>query len=106
KVGVRTQSKGKRSAAADQPLELTELVQSLISIFTAQGASSTSASNDDTTSEVLKVLKDMISLYEINNALFFKSLKFLGGSNEYNYRLMFLGIDLEQRVGFLEALLS
>ncbi|KAF6157317.1 hypothetical protein GIB67_004255, partial [Kingdonia uniflora] len=56
-VGVRTQSKGKRSAVVVQPLKPTELVQSLISTFTAQGTSSTSTSNDDTTSEVLKVLK-------------------------------------------------
>ncbi|KAF6136615.1 hypothetical protein GIB67_016071 [Kingdonia uniflora] len=105
-VGVRTQSKGKRSAATVQPLEPTELVQSLKFAFTAQGTSSTFDSNEDTISEVLKVLKDMVSSYEIDNALFFKSLKFLGGSNEDNYRLMFMGIEPEQRVGFLEALLS
>ncbi|KAF6163690.1 hypothetical protein GIB67_036150 [Kingdonia uniflora] len=93
-VGVRTQSKGKRSAAAVQPVEPTELVQSLISALTAQGSSSTSASNDDTSSEVLRVLKDMVSSYEIDNTLFFKSLKFFGGSNEHTYRLMFLGLDL------------
>ncbi|KAF6144387.1 hypothetical protein GIB67_024614 [Kingdonia uniflora] len=58
-VGVRTQSKWKISATTVQPLEPMELVQSLIFAFTAQGESSTSASNDDTTSEVLKVLKDM-----------------------------------------------
>ncbi|KAF6171382.1 hypothetical protein GIB67_009523, partial [Kingdonia uniflora] len=39
-VGVRTQSNRKRSATAVQPLEPTELVQSLISAFTAQSASS------------------------------------------------------------------
>ncbi|KAF6165749.1 hypothetical protein GIB67_012646 [Kingdonia uniflora] len=94
-VGVRTQSKRKRLAATVQPLESTELVQSLITAFTAQRASSTSTSNDDTTSKVLKVLKDIVSSYEIDNALFFKSLKFLGGSNEHNYRLMFLGLEPE-----------
>ncbi|KAF6176133.1 hypothetical protein GIB67_023424 [Kingdonia uniflora] len=105
-VGVRTQSKEKRSAVVVQPVEPTELIQSLISVLTAQGSSSTSTSNDDTSSEVLKVLKDMVSSYEIDNALFFKSLKFLGGSNERTCKLMFLGLDLEQRVGFLESLLS
>ncbi|KAF6169363.1 hypothetical protein GIB67_016533, partial [Kingdonia uniflora] len=80
--------------------------QSLLSAFTAQGASSTSTSNDDTTSKVLKILKDMVSSYEIDNALFFKSLKFLRGKDEHNYRLMFLGLEPEQRVGFLESLLS
>ncbi|KAF6154057.1 hypothetical protein GIB67_018979 [Kingdonia uniflora] len=55
---------------------------------------------------VLKVLKDTVSSYEIDNALFFKSLKLLEGSNEHTYRLMFLGLDPEQRFGFLEALLS
>ncbi|KAF6134785.1 hypothetical protein GIB67_002186 [Kingdonia uniflora] len=35
-VGVRTQSNWRRSAAAVQSLEPTELVQSLISAFTAQ----------------------------------------------------------------------
>ncbi|KAF6153993.1 hypothetical protein GIB67_037697 [Kingdonia uniflora] len=83
-VGIRTQSKGKRSAAAVQPVEPSELVQSLISA--AQGSSSTSASNDNTSSEVLRVLKDMVNSYEIDKALFFKSLKFLGGSNEHTYR--------------------
>ncbi|KAF6154682.1 hypothetical protein GIB67_000566 [Kingdonia uniflora] len=82
-VDVRTQSKGKRSIAAVQPVEPTELVQSLIFTLTAQGSSSTSASNDDTSSEVQRVLKDMVSSYEIDNTLFFKSLKFLGGSNEH-----------------------
>ncbi|KAF6156754.1 hypothetical protein GIB67_033223 [Kingdonia uniflora] len=33
-------------------------------------------------------------------------LKFLGGSNEHTYRLMFIRLHLEQRVSFLEALLS
>ncbi|KAF6164342.1 hypothetical protein GIB67_029225 [Kingdonia uniflora] len=94
-VGVRTQSKGKILAAVVQPLEPTELVQSLISTFTAQGACSTSASNDDTTFEVLKVLKDMVSSYEIDNTLFFKSLMFLRGRDEHNYRLMFLGLEPE-----------
>ncbi|KAF6169474.1 hypothetical protein GIB67_004755 [Kingdonia uniflora] len=103
-VGVRTQSKGKRSAAAVQLVEPTKLVQSLISVLIAQGSSSASASNDDTSFEVLKVLKDIVSSYVIDNTLFFKSLKFLGGSNENTYRLMFLGLDPEQRVGFLEAL--
>ncbi|KAF6152602.1 hypothetical protein GIB67_013049 [Kingdonia uniflora] len=105
-VGVRTQSKGKRSAKVVQPVEPSELVQSLIFALTAQGSSSTSASTDDTSSEFLRVLKDIVSSYEIDNALFFKSLKFLGGSNEHTYRLMFLGLDPEQRVSFLEALLS
>ncbi|KAF6137501.1 hypothetical protein GIB67_031780 [Kingdonia uniflora] len=72
----------------------------------ARGASSTYASNDDTTSEVLKVLKDMVSSYEIDNALFFKGLKFSGGKDEHNYRVMFLGLEPEQCVGFLEAFLS
>ncbi|KAF6158889.1 hypothetical protein GIB67_012306 [Kingdonia uniflora] len=76
-VGVRTQSKRKKSAAAVQPLELTELVQSLISVFTAQGVSTTSTNNYDTTSEVLKVLKDMVNSYEMDNVLYSKSLKFL-----------------------------
>ncbi|KAF6165183.1 hypothetical protein GIB67_000767, partial [Kingdonia uniflora] len=52
---------------------------------------------DDHSSEVLRVLKDMVSSYEIDNTLFFKSLKFLGGSNEHIYRMMFLGLDPEQR---------
>ncbi|KAF6137161.1 hypothetical protein GIB67_030925 [Kingdonia uniflora] len=105
-VGVKTQSKRKILVAAAQPVESSELVQSLISALTAQGSSSTSASNDDTFPEFLRALKDMVSSYEIDNALFFKSLKFLGGSNEHTYRLMFLGLDLEQRIGFLEALLG
>ncbi|KAF6159954.1 hypothetical protein GIB67_033038 [Kingdonia uniflora] len=58
-VGVRTQSNQRRLVAAVQPLEPTESVQYLISAFTAQGASSTSASNDDPSTEVAKVLKDM-----------------------------------------------
>ncbi|KAF6165286.1 hypothetical protein GIB67_042702 [Kingdonia uniflora] len=54
------QSNWRRSAVAAQPLEPTELVQSLISAFTAQGASSTSyASNDDPSTEITNVLKDM-----------------------------------------------
>ncbi|KAF6140476.1 hypothetical protein GIB67_010306 [Kingdonia uniflora] len=89
-----------------QPVESSELVQSLISALTAQGSSSTSQSSDDHSSEVLRVLKDMVSSYEIDNTLLFKSLKFLGGSNEHIYRMMFLGLDPEQRVGFLEALLG
>ncbi|KAF6139459.1 hypothetical protein GIB67_018417 [Kingdonia uniflora] len=96
----------KRPATAVQPVESSELVQYLISALTAQGSSSTSQSSDDHSSEVLRVLKDMVSSYEIDNALFFKSLKFLGGSNEHIYRMMFLGLDPEQRVGFLEALLG
>ncbi|KAF6148190.1 hypothetical protein GIB67_011965, partial [Kingdonia uniflora] len=104
-VGGETQSKRKRPAKAVQPVESSELVQSLISALTAQGSSSTSQSSDDHSSEVLRVLKDMVSSYEIDNALFFKSLKFLRGSNEHIYRMMFLGLDPEQRVGFLEALL-
>ncbi|KAF6137139.1 hypothetical protein GIB67_030903 [Kingdonia uniflora] len=84
----------------------TELIQSLIFAFTAQGASSTSASNDDPSTEVAKLLKDMISSYEIDNVLFFKSLKFLGGKDEHNYRLMFLALEAKQRACFLEAILS
>ncbi|KAF6146711.1 hypothetical protein GIB67_008997 [Kingdonia uniflora] len=76
-VGVRTQSKGKRSAVAVQPLEPIELV-----------------------------LQNMVSSYEIDNTLFFKSLKFLEGSNERTYRLMLLRLRPEQRAGFLEALMS
>ncbi|KAF6139104.1 hypothetical protein GIB67_010830 [Kingdonia uniflora] len=105
-VGVRTQSKRKRSTVAVQPIEPSKLVQSLIFVLTTQGSSSSSASNDGTSSEVLRVLKDMVSSYEIDNALFFKSLKFLEGSNEHTYKLMILGIDPEQCVGFFEALLS
>ncbi|KAF6163393.1 hypothetical protein GIB67_029242 [Kingdonia uniflora] len=104
--GGQTQSKRKKPATAVQPVESSELVQSLISALTAQGSSSTSQSSDDHSFEVLRVLKDMVSSYEIDNALFFKSLKFLGGSNEHIYRMMFLGLDLEQRVSFLEALLG
>ncbi|KAF6152028.1 hypothetical protein GIB67_010602 [Kingdonia uniflora] len=100
------QSSRRRSAAAVQPLEPTELVQSLISAFTAQGASHTSGSNDDTSDAVVQVLQEMVSSFEIDNKLFFKSLKFLGGSNEHTYRLMFLRLHPEQRVGFLEALMS
>ncbi|KAF6134789.1 hypothetical protein GIB67_002190 [Kingdonia uniflora] len=100
------QSNRRRSAATVQPLEPTELVQSLISGFTAQGASHTSRSNDNTSDAVVQVLQEMVSSYEIDNELFFKSLKFLGGSNEHTYRLMFLRFRLEQRVGFLEALMS
>ncbi|KAF6142777.1 hypothetical protein GIB67_023259, partial [Kingdonia uniflora] len=48
-------SKEKRSATAVQQLEPMELVQYLISAFTAQGASSTFTSNDNTTSKVLKI---------------------------------------------------
>ncbi|KAF6159033.1 hypothetical protein GIB67_022188 [Kingdonia uniflora] len=83
-VGVQTQSNRKRSAAAFQPfqpLEPTELVQSLIAAITDQGTSSTSVSKDNTTSEVLKVLQDMVSSSEIDNELFFKSLTFFGGDN-------------------------
>ncbi|KAF6150771.1 hypothetical protein GIB67_020854, partial [Kingdonia uniflora] len=79
------QSNQRRLAAAVQPLEPTELVQSQISAFTAQGASHTSGSNDDTSDAVVQVLQEMVSSYEIDNALFFKSLKFLGGSNEHTY---------------------
>ncbi|KAF6164496.1 hypothetical protein GIB67_025322 [Kingdonia uniflora] len=100
------QSSRRRSAAAVQPLELMELVQSLISEFTAQGASHTSGSNDDTSDAAVQVLQEMVSSYEIDNALFFKSLKFLGGSNEHTYRLMFIRLRPEQRVSFLEALMS
>ncbi|KAF6149706.1 hypothetical protein GIB67_017439 [Kingdonia uniflora] len=62
------QSSRRRSAAAVQPLEPMELV-----------------------------LQEMVSSYEIDNALFFKSLKFLGGSNEHTYRLMFIRLRPEQR---------
>ncbi|KAF6160681.1 hypothetical protein GIB67_019621 [Kingdonia uniflora] len=48
------QSNWRRSAAAVQPLEPMELVQSLISAFTAQGASHTSGSNDDTSDPVVQ----------------------------------------------------
>ncbi|KAF6169146.1 hypothetical protein GIB67_038643 [Kingdonia uniflora] len=105
-VGVRTQSKRRRSATTVQSLEPTELVQSLISTFNAQGASSTSASNDEPSTEVAKVLKDMVSSYEIDNTLFFKSLKFLGGKDEHSYKLMFLALEPEQRTNLLEAILS
>ncbi|KAF6169036.1 hypothetical protein GIB67_038533 [Kingdonia uniflora] len=84
-IGVRTQSKGKRSTVVVQPLEPTELVQSLIFAFTTQGASHTSASNDDTSAEVVQALQNIVSSYEIDNALFFKSLKILEGSNEHTY---------------------
>ncbi|KAF6139535.1 hypothetical protein GIB67_015492 [Kingdonia uniflora] len=70
------------------------------------GESSTSASNDDPNTEVVKVLKDMVSSYEIDNALFFKRLKFLGRKDEHSYKLMFLALEPEQRVSFLEAILS
>ncbi|KAF6175628.1 hypothetical protein GIB67_022630 [Kingdonia uniflora] len=100
------QSNRRRSATAVQSLEPAELVQSLISAFTAQGASHTSGSNDDTSDAVVHVLQEMVSSYEIDNTLFFKSLKFLGGSNEHTYRLMFIRLRLEQRVSFLEALMS
>ncbi|KAF6138979.1 hypothetical protein GIB67_010705 [Kingdonia uniflora] len=53
-VGVLTQSNRRRLATAVQPLEPTELVQSLISAFTAQGESFASASNDDPSTEVVK----------------------------------------------------
>ncbi|KAF6137223.1 hypothetical protein GIB67_030987 [Kingdonia uniflora] len=101
-----SQSNRRRSAVAVQPLEPTELVQSLISALTAQGASHTSGSNDDTSDAVVQILQEMLSSYEIDNALFFKSLKFLGGSNEHTYRLMFIRLLPEQRVTFLEALMS
>ncbi|KAF6165115.1 hypothetical protein GIB67_000699 [Kingdonia uniflora] len=81
-------------------------IQSLIFALTAQGTSSTSSSNDDPSTEVANILKDMTSSYEIDNALFFKSLKFLGGKDEHNYRLMFMALEPEQRASFLEAILS
>ncbi|KAF6156910.1 hypothetical protein GIB67_005572 [Kingdonia uniflora] len=83
-----------------------ELVQSLISAFTAQGASSTFASNDNTTSEVLKVLQDMVNSYEIDEPLFFKGLKLLRGKYEHNYKVIFLGLESERCLGFLQTLLS
>ncbi|KAF6148948.1 hypothetical protein GIB67_028785 [Kingdonia uniflora] len=91
-------SKGKRSVAAVQLLEPIELVQSLISAFTAQEASSTF--------EVLKVLKDIVNSYEIDDALFSKGLKLLGGKDEHNYKVIFLGIEPERRFSFLKAILS
>ncbi|KAF6165419.1 hypothetical protein GIB67_017901, partial [Kingdonia uniflora] len=48
------QSNWRRSAAAVQLLEPTELVQSLKSVFTAQGASHTSGSNDVTSDAVVQ----------------------------------------------------
>ncbi|KAF6166272.1 hypothetical protein GIB67_008700 [Kingdonia uniflora] len=63
------QSNWRKSAAVVQPLEPTELVQSLISVFTAQEASHTSGSNDDTSDAVVQVLQEMVSPYEIDNAL-------------------------------------
>ncbi|KAF6152968.1 hypothetical protein GIB67_021573 [Kingdonia uniflora] len=105
-VGGQTQSKRKRPATTVQLVESLELVQSLISALTAHGSSSTSQSSDDHSSEVLRVLKDMVRSYEIDNVLFFKSLKFLGGSNEHIYRMIFLGLDPGQHVSFLEALLD
>ncbi|KAF6171882.1 hypothetical protein GIB67_011779 [Kingdonia uniflora] len=72
------QSNRRRAATAVQPLEPAELVQSLISAFTAQGASHTFGSNDDTSDAVVQVLQEMVSSYEIDNKIFFKSLKFLG----------------------------
>ncbi|KAF6142439.1 hypothetical protein GIB67_039403, partial [Kingdonia uniflora] len=72
------QSNRRRSATAVQPMEPTELVQSLISAFTAQGgASHTFGSNDDTSGAVVHVLQEIVSSYVIDNLLFFKSLKFL-----------------------------
>ncbi|KAF6162741.1 hypothetical protein GIB67_029010, partial [Kingdonia uniflora] len=68
--------KGEKISCGSQPVEPTELVQYLISTLIGQGSSSTS-SNDNTSSKVMRVLKDMVSSYEIDNALFFKSLKFL-----------------------------
>ncbi|KAF6166903.1 hypothetical protein GIB67_029126 [Kingdonia uniflora] len=106
KVGVRTQLKEKRSVVAVQPLKPTELVQTLISALTTEETSSTSVSNDDTTSKILKVLMDMVSSYEIDNTLFFKCLKFLGGKDEHNYRVIFLGLEQEQRLGFLKVMPS
>ncbi|KAF6159219.1 hypothetical protein GIB67_031990 [Kingdonia uniflora] len=89
-----------------QPLEPTELVQSLISAFTAQGESSTSSARNDDPTKVVNVLKDIVSSYEIDNILIFKSLKFLGGKDSNSYRLMFLVLEPEQCAKFLEAILS
>ncbi|KAF6175381.1 hypothetical protein GIB67_036472 [Kingdonia uniflora] len=50
------QSNRRRSAAAVQPLEPMELVQSLISAFTAQGASHIYGNNDDTSDAAIQVL--------------------------------------------------
>ncbi|KAF6174371.1 hypothetical protein GIB67_027842 [Kingdonia uniflora] len=83
-----------------------ELVQSLIFASTVQGASSTSASNDNTTSEILKVLQNMANSYELDEALFFKGLKLLGGKDEHNYKVIFLGLERVHHLGFLQALLS
>ncbi|KAF6151089.1 hypothetical protein GIB67_042424 [Kingdonia uniflora] len=38
-------------------------------------------------------LKDMVNSYEIDDALFFKGLKLLGGKDEHNYRVIFLGLN-------------
>ncbi|KAF6134345.1 hypothetical protein GIB67_005737 [Kingdonia uniflora] len=54
------QSNRRRSVAAVQPLEPTELVQSLISVFTAL-ASHTYGSNNDTSDAVVQVLQEMVS---------------------------------------------
>ncbi|KAF6160449.1 hypothetical protein GIB67_019218 [Kingdonia uniflora] len=88
------------------PLQHRDLLEKLFDDLSVRGASSTPASNDDTTSKVLMVLKDTVSSYEIDNTLFFKGLKLLRGKDEHNYMVMFLGIEPEQCVGFLEALLS
>ncbi|KAF6166875.1 hypothetical protein GIB67_020309, partial [Kingdonia uniflora] len=63
------QSNRRRSAAAVQPLEPTELVQSLISAFTAQGASHTSGSNDDTSDAVVQILQEMVLSVQLINDL-------------------------------------
>ncbi|KAF6159540.1 hypothetical protein GIB67_032311 [Kingdonia uniflora] len=55
--------------------------------------------------EVHKV-ENMVNSYEIDDALFFKSLKLLGGKDEHNYMVIFLGLEPEYLLGFLEAFLS
>ncbi|KAF6166529.1 hypothetical protein GIB67_005391 [Kingdonia uniflora] len=103
---VETQSKRRRSAATFQPLEAKEFVHSLVAAINAQGASSTSASNEGTGTKVGMILQEMVSSYEIDNALFFKSSKFLGLKDSDSYRSMFLTLEANQRVAFLEAILS
>ncbi|KAF6146637.1 hypothetical protein GIB67_008923, partial [Kingdonia uniflora] len=45
----------------------------------------------------------MVNSYEIDDALFFKGLKLLGGKDEHNYRVIFLGIEPEHRLGKLQT---
>ncbi|KAF6148990.1 hypothetical protein GIB67_008203 [Kingdonia uniflora] len=96
-IAVNSEAKKYKTA----PLQHRDLLDKLF-----DGASHTSGSNDDTSDAVVQVLQEMVSSYEIDNALFFKSLKFLGESNEHTYRLMFIRLRPEQHVSFLEALMS